>query len=84
MESQSTQRERAHPLCPLRHIHLEDLELTMCDALADEERRQQARADQQSFQLHLQFVRAHGLPKGEVTLFSSGGGVWSPGVDRLL
>jgi hypothetical protein len=60
MESQSTQPERAHPLCTLRHIH------------------------QQSFQLHLQFVRAHGLPKGEVTLFASGGGGWSRGVDRLL
>ena len=83
MGSQSAQRERAHPLCPLRHVHPEDLELTLCEALTDDAKRLPARVDQESFQLHLQFVRAHGLPKGEVTLLSTGGGL-SSGSERLL
>lgn len=73
MQSQPAKRERAHPLCISQHRHPEDLELTMCDALADEEKRLQALADQESFRLHVQFLRAHGLPKGEVTIFVSGG-----------
>ena len=81
MESQPAQRKRAHPFFVLQHLHPEDLELTMCDALTDEEKRLQARADQESFQLHVQFVRAHGLPKGEVTLLSAGG-VFYSGVER--
>lgn len=83
MGSQAAPRERAHPLCALRHLHPEDLELTMCDALIDEEKRLPTRVDQESFELQLQFVLAHGWPKGEVTLLSTGG-VSSSGRERIF
>ena len=45
------------------------------------EKRLQARTDAESLQIHAQFVRAHGLPKGKITMLSSAG-VFSCGFAR--
>lgn len=44
----------------------------MCDEIDDSDKRLRAATDEESFNLHLHFVRAHGLPKGEFTTFSDG------------
>jgi hypothetical protein len=46
---------------------------TRDEALSDAEQRRQARGDAQTFQLQVQFLRAHGLPRGEVTTLCAGG-----------
>jgi len=81
MASQSAQQDRQRLLCTLQYRSVEDLDKVLRDAAADEERRRQARTDAESFQLHVQFMRAHGLPRGEVTTLSTGG-VFVSGVDR--
>ena len=53
----------------------------MCDALTEQEKRAQTPADAATYRLHLQFMRAHGLPKGEVTTLANGGSLMS-GVER--
>lgn len=73
MESPAARRDRKRPLCTLQHLDPEDLDHAMCDALAEDERRPQARTDAETFQLYLQFVRAHGLPKGAITTLSPAG-----------
>jgi hypothetical protein len=45
----------------------------MCDVPSNEEKRQHARTGAEVFQLHVQFLRAHGLPKGEVTTLYADG-----------
>ena len=47
----------------------------------DAEQRRQARNDAETFQLQMQFLRAHGLPRGEVTTLYAGG-VFLSGVER--
>jgi len=78
LQSKPAARERAHPLCTLQHIDDDDLEQTMCDALTDEEKRLRECDDAVTFQLQRQFIRAHGLPRGEVTTLSPGGIFHSP------
>lgn len=46
---------------------------TRDDALNDAEQRRQARGDAETFGLQVQFLRAHGLPRGEVTTLYAGG-----------
>jgi hypothetical protein len=81
MESQSALRDRKHPLWTLQHFDPDDLNPTLYDALADEEKRRQARIDAAPFQLQVQFVRAHGLPRGEVTMLLPADG-FSSRLDR--
>ena len=45
----------------------------MCDALTEQEKRVKTRTDTATYRLHLQFMRAHGLPKGELTTLATGG-----------
>jgi hypothetical protein len=79
MESHCLHRALAHPQCTLRHLDPDDLNHTMCDALPEEEKRLLARMDdEESFHLHVQFVRAHGAPQGEFTMLSSGGAMSCP------
>lgn len=74
MESHCVQRALAHPHCMLQQLDPEDLNQTMCDAMPEEERRLLTGMDDaESFQLHVQFMRAHGPPKGEFTTLSAGG-----------
>lgn len=78
MESHPTQRALAHPRCTLQALHPEDLEQTMCDAIHDDDARKRlVRTDAQAFRLHVEFVHAHGIPKGEVTTFTTVGEVAS-------
>jgi hypothetical protein len=51
------------------------------DALSDAEQRRPARGDAETFKLQEQFLRAHGLPRGEVTTLFAGG-VFLSGVKR--
>lgn len=51
------------------------------DALSDAEQRKQARGDAETIKLQVQFLRAHGLPRGEVTTLYAGG-VFLSGVKR--
>ena len=53
----------------------------MCDALTQQEKRVQTRTDATTYRLHLQFVRAHGAPKGELTTLAAVGSLIS-GVER--
>jgi hypothetical protein len=76
MESHPTQRVLAHPRCTLQALDPEDLEQTMCDAVHDDDARKRlVRTDAEAFRLHMEFVHAHGIPKGEVTTFSTVGAV---------
>lgn len=76
MESHPPQRALAHPRCTLQALYPEDLEQTMCDAIHDDDARKRlVRTDAQAFRLHVEFVHAHGIPKGEVTTFSTVGAV---------
>lgn len=54
---------------------------TKNDPLSDAEQRTQARGDAETFKLQVQFLRAHGLPSGEVTTLFAGG-VFLSGVKR--
>ena len=54
---------------------------TRDEALVDAEPRRQVRTDAETFQLQVQFLRAHGLPRGEVTTLYAGG-VFLSGVER--
>lgn len=73
LESHPTQRALTHPRCALQTLHPEDLEPTMCDAIHDDEARKRlVRTDDETFRLYVEFVHAHGIPKGEVTTFSNG------------
>jgi hypothetical protein len=54
---------------------------TTDEALSDAEQRRQVRGDAETFRLHVQFLRAHGLPRGEVTTLYAGG-VFLSGVKR--
>lgn len=51
------------------------------DGLSIAEQRRQVRGDAETFQLQMQFRRAHGLPRGEVTTLYAGG-VFLSGVKR--
>jgi len=72
MESHPIHQRAASPLCVLQELEPEDFVHTMCDALDEEEKRNSLHTDEQAFQLNGQFVRAHGRPQGEYTIFSSG------------
>ena len=55
-------------------------------ALTDEERRLRARTDTNTFRLQQQFLRAHGAPRGQLTMLvttSVEGGVFLSSLDRL-
>jgi hypothetical protein len=65
--SRPAQRARAGSLGTLQQLDCEDLEPATCDALTQEQKRLQLRTDAATFCLHQQFLRAHGLPKGELT-----------------
>lgn len=54
---------------------------TRDEAVIDAEPRRQVRIDAETFQLQVQFLRAHGLPRGEVTTLYAGG-VFLSGVER--
>lgn len=72
MESHPVHRRVARPYCTLQERDPEDLQQTMCDTDQDEEKRLTARTDPASFKLHAEFVRWHGMPKGEYTTFFNG------------
>lgn len=72
LESHSTHRDLAHPCCTLQQLDPEDLQTTMCDLIQEDEKRLAARMDEETYKLHQQFIRAHGMPKGEFTTFSNG------------
>lgn len=70
MKSHVRRRSRSHPLYPVQAVEPEDLRETMCDALhEDATKRLLVSADEESYQLHVAFVRAHGPPQGEYTTF---------------
>jgi hypothetical protein len=71
MESHPVHQCVASPLCVLQELELEDFVHTMCDALDEEEKRNPLHTDRQAFQLNDLFVRAHGRPQGEYTIFTS-------------
>jgi hypothetical protein len=71
MESHQVHRHTVSPLCTLQELDPEDFAHTMCNELAEEERRLDLHTDERSFTLNKTFVRAHGLPQGEYTIFSS-------------
>ncbi|MGH8176779.1 MAG: hypothetical protein ACREV5_11015 [Steroidobacter sp.] len=71
MESHAARRAFAISGCTLQELDPEDLQQTMCDAFDGEERRLLPRTDEMIFRLHLEFMRAHGAPKGEFTTFSN-------------
>lgn len=72
MESHPTRRALAHTRCTLQQLDPEDLEQTMCDAVQDDDAQKRlVRADAEAFRLHVAFTHAHGIPKGEVTTFST-------------
>lgn len=75
MESQSARRVLAQPLCTLQEPHPEEFHNTMCDAAHHEYRKLKTRCDEETFELNLAFMRAHGLPRGEITTFSNAGAV---------
>ena len=70
MESHPVHRHSA-PLCPLQEADAEDFLLGMCEATEEEEQRIPLHTDPGTCRLNDVFVRAHGLPKGEYTIFSS-------------
>jgi len=72
MQSHPIHQCIASPLCVLQELELEDFVHTMCDALDEEEKRSPLHTDRQAFQLNHLFVRAHGRPQGEYTIFISG------------
>jgi hypothetical protein len=71
MESHQIHHRVSSPLCALQELEPEDFVHTMCDALDEEEKRNSLHTGQQAFQLNDLFVRAHGLPRGEYTIFTS-------------
>jgi hypothetical protein len=76
MESQSSWRPLARPYCTLQELHAE--EHSMCDPLLDDEARRLVRSDPETYRLHLEFVHAHGVPKGCITTFSNTCAVTGP------
>jgi hypothetical protein len=71
MECHCMQPRLASPLGALQELDTEDFVHTMCNAQDEEEKRQSLHTDPATFQLNDQFVRAHGLPRGEYTIFTS-------------
>lgn len=63
----------AHTVSALQERDPDDLQQTMCEITHENDKRPVARADEEAFRLHLQFMRAHGVPKGEFTTFSNAG-----------
>jgi hypothetical protein len=64
-------RHVTSPLCVLQELEAEDFVHTMCDAQDEEEKRHSLHTDPQTCRLNDLFVRAHGLPRGEYTIFSN-------------
>lgn len=79
MESHSTRRALAHPLCTLQEIDPEEFHNTMCDAVHHEAKKPKVRNDEETFRLNRAFMRAHGLPRGEITTFSNAGPIGAGG-----
>lgn len=71
MESHPVHRHALNPLCTLQELDPEDFRHTLCDAMEEEEKRSGLHTDPETFRLNDAFVRAHGLPRGEYTIFSS-------------
>lgn len=72
MESHPVHRALAHPRCTLQELYPEDLEQTLCDAIHDEDAiKRLVRTDAEIFRLHVEFIHAHGMPRGEITTFSN-------------
>jgi hypothetical protein len=69
MRSQSLERDRRQPRCASLHSTLADGGSSSCALACAETLPEQARIAAESFRLQLQFTRAHGRPKGEVTMF---------------
>lgn len=80
MESHSLRRALARPYCALHELDPE--EHLMCDPLQEEETRLLVRSDPETFKLHVEFVHAHGIPKGQVTNFSNTCAVAAQWADR--
>jgi len=72
MESHRVHLQVTSPLCALQELDPKDFVRTMGDALNEEEQRNSLHTDQRTVRLNDVFVRAHGLPQGEYTIFSSG------------
>lgn len=66
LESERGRDRLRHPRCVLQRLNTNDLGVGMCEVPSDEEVSEQL-LDQRTYQLHAQFVRAHGRPSGEVT-----------------
>lgn len=73
MESHPVQRALSRPLCTLQEPNPEEFHNTMCDAVHHEARKLKVRDDETTFRLNQVFLRAHGLPRGEITTFSNAG-----------
>jgi hypothetical protein len=65
MESHPSHRALAHPYGAIQQIDLE--EHSVCDPLQEEEESQLVGGDPESYRLHVEFVHAHGIPKGAIT-----------------
>jgi hypothetical protein len=70
MESHLVHRHLA-PLCPLQELDTGESRHVMCDASEEEEQRVLLHTDPGTCRLNDLFVRAHGVPQGEYTIFSS-------------
>jgi hypothetical protein len=69
MESRPSSRALTRPFCALQELDPE--EHAMCDLLEDEEKKLLARTDPETFKLQVEFMHAHGVPKGHITMFSN-------------
>jgi len=71
MECHQLHPRLSSPLCALQELDAEDFVHTMCDALDEEDKRHALHTDAKTCELNDLFVRAHGLPRGEYTIFSN-------------
>jgi len=69
MESHPIHRLVATPLCTLQELDPEDFRHTIREALDEEEKRIALHTDPETCRLNEAFVRAHGVPRGEYTIF---------------
>ena len=77
MESHPVHRPVAATPSTLQELDAEDYRPIMCEALDEEEQQLALHTDPETCRLNDVFVRAHGLPRGEYTVF-----VNSPGFPR--
>lgn len=82
MQSHSARRALAQPQCVLQEQGPEEFHNTMCEAIHHDDRKLRIRNDAEAFRLNTAFVRAHGIPRGEVTTFSNQGSMVSAGATK--